>query len=246
MRDQDHSSSTKDFLESLGIADSVQTLRTYEVALIPPNGRSEDNRKLENLGDAVLLTVTIDLLLQEEEIQIKDLGEIRSAILSNRSFMKVGESIKLPLFIKSERPLTRSSNGYQNKVASALEAIIGAIYLDQGFDACKLFIENRLWKTMRKMHRRPNIGIRQQLERYLTQHKMAPPTISHSCNRDQIWTCRIYSGNIFLADAKSESKGESTKTACKRALKRQREFQASRKSRKKKTRNRPSRRSLRN
>jgi len=106
------------------------------------NGIKINNERLEYLGDAILSAVIADYLFKK--FPNKDEGfltDMRSRIVSRVSLNKLSEKLGINKFIKSSNSnLCRSING------DALEALIGAIYLDKGFNFTKKIIVNRIIK----------------------------------------------------------------------------------------------------
>lgn len=113
---------------------------------------SEHNERLEFLGDAVLeLVVTEYLYTTYDEPE---------GILTNwRSSLVRTESISAAASIAAFEPLLRLSRGEKRGteraraqiLANAYEAVIGAIYIDQGYDAAKQFIEKTLLVTFEQI-----------------------------------------------------------------------------------------------
>lgn len=107
------------------------------------NGDSKlNNERLEYLGDAILSAVVANYLYlnfpgEEEGF----LTSMRSKIVSRNSLNQLGQALGLPkLIIKTQRGKIRSKSLYGN----ALEALIGAIYLDCGYSKAQAFIEKKL------------------------------------------------------------------------------------------------------
>ena len=124
-------------------------IRVYEQALLHKSssiksekGRILNNERLEFLGDAVLDTVVADILYQKFEGKREGfLTNTRSKIVSRETLNRVAEQIGLLQLIKFN---TRQSAHNSYMGGNAFEALIGAIYLDKGYDECKNFIEHRI------------------------------------------------------------------------------------------------------
>jgi ribonuclease III len=106
------------------------------------NGFKESNERLEFLGDAVLGMVIAEYLFKK--YPFKDEGfltEIRSRIVNRESLNLVARRIGLDKLIEfdGQRNLQRTS-----MFGDAMEALIGAIYLDKGFSFAKKFIVSKL------------------------------------------------------------------------------------------------------
>ena len=118
-------------------------MRHSSVAIANKAGFKESNERLEYLGDAVLGAVVADFLFKK--YPFKDEGfltEIRSRIVNRESLSNIGRQLGLDQIVEYDSSLRRES--YRTIYGNALEALIGAVYLDKGFEACKNFIERRI------------------------------------------------------------------------------------------------------
>lgn len=101
------------------------------------------NERLEFLGDAVLeLAVTEDLYARFPEQPEGQLTVLRAALVNYQYLSKVASGFNLDEFLymsKGERSDT--SKAKEVILANAIEALIGAIYLDQGFQTVKDFVQ---------------------------------------------------------------------------------------------------------
>jgi ribonuclease-3 len=96
-----------------------------------------DNERLEFLGDAVLALVTSDLLMRRFPDQPEgDLSKARAAIVNEAGLARVADILALGQWIFLGRG-EEQAGGRQKRslLANALEALIGAVYLDGGFPA---------------------------------------------------------------------------------------------------------------
>jgi len=104
------------------------------------------NERLEYLGDAVLDTVIADYLFRK--YPFKDEGfltNIRSRIVNRESLNSLARKLGLNELIQHN---TRSdiSKKRTSIHGNALEALIGAVYIDKGFEVCKKFIHKKIIK----------------------------------------------------------------------------------------------------
>lgn len=107
------------------------------------------NERLEFLGDAVLELVVTEYLYAEYEEPEGILTNWRSALVRTES---IGEAANVHNF----EPLLRLSRGEKRGtgrarlqiLANSYEAVIGALYIDQGYEAAKQFISNSLLTTL--------------------------------------------------------------------------------------------------
>ena len=104
-----------------------------------------NNERLEFLGDAVLDAVIADVLYHHFPDKMEGfLSNTRSKIVQRETMNKVALEMGLGQFLSvNQNVAIFSSNVYGN----ALEAVIGAVYLDRGYGKAKQFVKNRLLKS---------------------------------------------------------------------------------------------------
>lgn len=106
-----------------------------------PHYAGAHNERLEFLGDAVLELVVTDHLYREYNMPEGDLTNLRAAIVRGEMLAKVATAWKLDAFLRLSRGERRDTGkARQYILANAVEALIGAIYLDQGLPATKRLI----------------------------------------------------------------------------------------------------------
>ena len=97
---------------------------------------------MEFLGDAILDAVIGDIVYQKFEGKREGfLTNTRSKIVSRESLNRIAEQIGLLKLIKFN---TRQSAHNSYMGGNAFEALVGAIYLDRGYEYCKFFMEHRI------------------------------------------------------------------------------------------------------
>lgn len=105
-------------------------------------GKWINNERLEFLGDAVFDSIVADLLFTKFENKKEGfLTNTRSKIVQRENLNKLAVQLGLDKLIVSA---AHSSSHNSYICGNAFEAFIGAIYLDQGYDVCKQFVENRV------------------------------------------------------------------------------------------------------
>ncbi|MDR1810430.1 MAG: ribonuclease III [Prevotella sp.] len=121
----------------------------YEQALLHKSssirmkdGRWINNERLEFLGDAILDAIVADIVFKQFELKKEGfLTNIRARIVQRDSLNRLALDLGLDKLIKTA---TRSTTQKTYMYGNALEALIGAIYLDQGYRAAKRFVYERL------------------------------------------------------------------------------------------------------
>jgi len=107
-----------------------------------------DNERLEFLGDAVLDLVVSDLLMRRfPDRREGDLSRARAALVSEPGLAQVAVALELGRFILLGKGEERTGGrGRPSILANALEALMGAIYIDAGFDAAAA-VASRLFES---------------------------------------------------------------------------------------------------
>ncbi|HPD98990.1 MAG TPA: ribonuclease III [Candidatus Saccharibacteria bacterium] len=108
----------------------------------------EHNERLEFLGDAVLELVVTEYLYRNYTEPEGILTNWRSALVRTESISAAGERLGFNDYLRLSRGEKRGSDRARQQIlANCYEAVIGAIYLDQGYDAASTFISNSLLTT---------------------------------------------------------------------------------------------------
>ena len=110
-----------------------------------PNFRLGHNERLEFLGDAVLELVTTEYLYKNYPNPEGELTNFRAALVNSEMLSKVAASLALDQFLFMSRGEAKDNGrARQYILANTFEAVIGAIYLDQGYAASQSFIKKNL------------------------------------------------------------------------------------------------------
>lgn len=118
------------------------THRSY-IYETPGLGQSS-NERLEFLGDAILALVSSDFLYNTfPDLSEGDLSNVRAALVKMETLANFAEELHLEHFLLRGKGDQNTSAG-QRVMASTFEAIVGAIYLDQGLEMVQHFLLSRL------------------------------------------------------------------------------------------------------
>ncbi|MBI2013231.1 MAG: ribonuclease III [Candidatus Colwellbacteria bacterium] len=113
------------------------------------------NERLEFLGDAVLeLIVTTHLFNLFPQKMEGELTLYRAALVNSRTLYQVAEELMIidkVQLSKSEARESLKSKSREKIAANALEALIGAIYLDKGYDVARVFVEKNIMSKLDKV-----------------------------------------------------------------------------------------------
>lgn len=173
------------------------------------------NERLEFLGDAVLeLSVSVLLFKKFPETPEGEMTMFRAALVNYQRLAIVAEDIKLHKFVLMSRGEAKDSGrAHEVILANAFEAVIGAIYLDQGFKVAHSFIEqvvfthlNEVLKT--KSYKDP----KSELQEIVQETKRLTPTYKvleeQGPAHDRIFRVGVYFGKELMAEGKGNSKQE--------------------------------------
>lgn len=119
-----------------------KTFTHKSVKLFDKNKKPINYERLEFLGDAILGSIIAAYLYKEAPKGDEGyLTQMRSKIVSREHLNELGKDFKLLQFLKSN--IDKKNIG-DNIHGNIFEALIGAIYLDKGYDFCQKFIQKRV------------------------------------------------------------------------------------------------------
>jgi ribonuclease-3 len=105
----------------------------------------EHNERLEYLGDAVLELVSSDFLYRNYDFPEGIMTAVRAALVRTESIGAAGVELGYePLVRLSKGEAHGSERAHESILADCFEAVIGAIYLDQGYEEAREFIDKHI------------------------------------------------------------------------------------------------------
>lgn len=114
-----------------------------------PEISQENNERLEFLGDSVLEILISEHLYKEYKKPEGEMTNIRAALVNSNSLSKIAKELKIEKFLFLSRgEANDSERAKASLLANALEAIIGAVYLDQDIDVARDFITKHILKIL--------------------------------------------------------------------------------------------------
>jgi ribonuclease-3 len=118
------------------------THRSY-IYETPGEGRSS-NERMEFLGDSILAFVSTDFLYRTfPDLSEGELTDVRAFLVKTETLANFAREIELGRFLLMGKG-EQNSGGGKRVLASAFEALLGAIYLDQGIEAVQHFLLHRI------------------------------------------------------------------------------------------------------
>jgi ribonuclease-3 len=108
------------------------------------------NERLEYLGDAVLDSVVAEYLYKNfPQSEEGDLTKFRSVLVNQRFLAERAKVISLQKYLLAAPAALKSiEEGYDTILSDAYESLVGAIFLDRGYDAAKEFLNNQIFKKL--------------------------------------------------------------------------------------------------
>ena len=206
-------------------------LKIYEQALLHKSssvktekGRPLNNERLEFLGDAILDAVVGDIVYQKFDGKREGfLTNTRSKIVSRESLNRLAEQIGLLKLIKFNARQS-AHNSYMG--GNAFEALVGAIYLDRGYDYCKYFMEHRIIGQYLNLERisRKEVNFKSKLIEWTQKNKVEIVFDLLSQSNDEfnspVFESEVQIEGIHACKGKGYSKKESQQIAAHETLNR--------------------------
>lgn len=186
---------------------------------------AEHNERLEFLGDAVLeLVVTEFLYKKYPEKPEGELTAFRAALVNTVSIAEAATTLGMNEFLLLSRGEAKDTGRARGIIlANAFEAVIGAIYLDQGYDASRDFIDAQLFhKTDAVVEQRLWQDAKSKLQEVSQERLSVTPTYElvnqTGPDHDKTFVVAAYLGREKVALGEGRSKQEAEQDAAQKAL----------------------------
>ena len=187
-------------------------------------GKPLNNERLEFLGDAILDAVVGDIVFRHFEGKREGfLTNTRSKLVSRTTLGKLSQEMGIPQLIKSSGH-SSSHNSYIN--GNAFEALVGAIYLDRGYEACMRFMEKRILSQLINIDKvaYKEVNFKSKLLEWSQKNrvKMEFRDLSQSVgdNNSPVFTTQVFIEGLEGCKGTGYSKKESHQQASKETLQR--------------------------
>lgn len=184
-----------------------------------------DNQRLEFLGDAVIqVSVTEHLFRMFPDFGEGQLTKLRTRIVSRPALRDRALALELGGFIMMGRG-EESSGGREraSTLADAFESLVGAIYLDGGFDAARIFILRQMESVFAEIANQPDeINPKGYLQEILQAIEPAPPDYQilsqTGPEHSKVFICCVQWNGLELGQGCGCSKKEAQVAAAQAAL----------------------------
>lgn len=185
----------------------------------------EHNERLEFLGDAILELVSSDFLYRNYNEPEGIMTALRSAMVRTESIGDAGKKL-------GYEPLVRLSHGEKNGsdrahdviLADCFEAVIGAIYLDQGYETAKDFIYKHIIVKIDEIieegtWRDPKSYVQELAQRYDGVTPVYKTLREEGPDHDKLFTVGIYVKDHLIGTGTGHSKQEAQTMAAREGVK---------------------------
>jgi ribonuclease-3 len=183
------------------------------------------NERLEFLGDSVLELITSEFLYQKyPDYPEGHLTVLRAALINYQTLAKVGRKIDLEKYLLLSKGEAKDlGKARETILANALEALLAAIYLDQGYSASKKFIRKFLWPQIDEIVAKKLFRDSKSVLQEMVQEKFKlTPTYKvlkeSGPDHQKIFRVGVYFGENLAAEGEGFSKQEAEINAATRAL----------------------------
>ncbi|MFT5359871.1 MAG: ribonuclease-3 [Candidatus Paceibacteria bacterium] len=206
-----------------GLLETAFTHRSYINE--NPDITTGHNERLEFLGDAVLeLIITRYLFDKYPDRPEGDLTAYRSALVNTISLAESSEILEVNDYLMLSKGESKDDGrARQHILANAFEAIIGAIYLDLGYDAAEKFISETLYGKIDSIvaegsWRDAKSWVQEKAQEEVGVTPSYTVIDEHGPDHDKSFTSGLYLGEDLIAKGKGKSKQEAEQDAAKQSL----------------------------
>ncbi len=184
------------------------------------------NERLEYLGDAVLELIVSEELFRKFPDQPEGrLTVLRAALVNYQILAKVADRIGLQDYLMMSRGEKKDTGKAREVIlANAIEALIGAIYLDRGFAVVKAFTDAHVMTNLAEvLATRSYKDSKSELQELIQERLKLTPTYDVITEEGpahrRVFTMGVYFGDTLIATGEGTSKQEAEADAAKNALK---------------------------
>jgi len=184
----------------------------------------EDNERLEFLGDAVLELVVTEYLYRNYPNPEGDLTNWRAALVNAKMLSGVAEQLGVNNFLFLSKGESKDNGRARRYIlANAMEAIIGAAYLDQGYEKTSQFIEREILKKLpdiikHKIYRDPKSCFQEEAQERVGVTPTYEVVKEWGPDHDKNFIIGVYLGEKEIAQGQGASKQEAQEKAAEAAL----------------------------
>lgn len=186
---------------------------------------SEHNERLEFLGDAVLELVVTDYLYNHFSEPEGILTSWRSSLVRTESIGEAGNALGYePLLRMSRGEKNGSTRARQQILANAFEAVIGAVYLERGYEDAEKFIAKHILSKLDDIlktgsWRDPKSHLQEVSQRVDGQTPVYKVLSEEGPDHDKVFSLGVFVGDKLMGKGNGSSKQNAQQEAARAALK---------------------------
>ncbi len=185
------------------------------------------NERLEFLGDAVLeLIVTKALYTKFPEANEGDLTAYRAGLVNMNTLSKVATELQFNDRMKLSRGEQKdtSSKARMSILADAYEALLGAIYLDLGYDQAEKFVTETLLPELvdiikYRLYKDPKSNLQERSQEDLSITPFYKVISESGPDHNKEFVSGVFIDDVMIAEGRGQSKHDSETVAARAALK---------------------------
>ena len=217
-----------ELLEKINI--KARDMDLYVLALTHPsfnadaNTKHHDYERLEFIGDAVIGFISADMIFEiHPEMDQGNMSKLRSFLVKSASLATYARKINLQVYIRAGHSLNAEQISKSNKILEdVFEALVGAIYLDQGIDVARRYLHDFLYQDIKNA----NVSLLTDAKTRLQEEMQAEYRDSvhyvlvkeEGPAHDRTFTVNVLFNEIVLATGVGKSKKAAEEDAARKAL----------------------------
>lgn len=185
----------------------------------------QSNERLEFLGDSVLSVLTsTELFHRFPAYPEGQLTNLRSALVRAKTLSLIAKELRLGEFLQMSKG-EEKSGGRENEslLADTFEAVLGAIYLDQGLTKAEAFLASHIFPLITVIEKQENIyDYKSKLQETTQQQSKISPTYKvageSGPDHNKTFSIGVFLGDKLMATGQGRSKQEAEQEAARLAL----------------------------
>lgn len=184
----------------------------------------DHNERLEFLGDAVLELVVTEYLYKNYKNPEGELTNLRSALVKGAMLSMIANELGIENYLYLSRGEAKSEGKSRQLIlANAFEALIGAIYLDQDYKTCQVFIKKYVLKYLaqiidKKLYLDPKSHLQELAQEQQGITPLYKVISEHGPDHNKSFTVGCFLDNNLIGEGSGSSKQTAESAAASSAL----------------------------
>lgn len=185
----------------------------------------DHNERLEFLGDAVIELIVTNYLYKNYKNPEGELTNWRSALVKGPSLSQIAKTLGIDDYLYLSKGEQRSEGKARELIrANTFEALVGAMYLDRGYDSARKFVEKVLVKKYlpeiinKKLYMDPKSSLQQLVQE---QKRLTPQyrvLAEYGPDHEKSFTVGVFVGGKLLGEGSGSNKQSAEQAAANSAL----------------------------